>query len=386
MRTHWALRVSVVYALSRVLTTVLMFLHAATQPLTGNGAASVAYTSISNVWDAAWYQWVAYNGYPGELPVDSEGYVDENAWAFMPVYPYLVRVLATATGVGWEHMAVAVSVLAGWGAALMFHRLLAIRLGPGTSFFAVILFCVAPLSPVLQIGYAESLQLFLLATALYLLVRRRYGWMFPVIVVMGLTRPSGLAFALLLGLYWLYRLARRRSEPFPARENATVIGLGATSVATALLWPGLAALATGSLTAYTDTELSWRSAYIGPQHLIPFTPWFQGAEWWFGFPTGLLILILAVAAFVGLLVSPGMRRLGPEATLWCVAYALYLLAFFFPQSSTFRLLMPLFPLLAAFAAPRWMWYRVPLVALSIAGQWWWLQSCFHLGGSTWWVP
>lgn len=386
MRTPWVLRVSIVYLLSRVLTTVLLFQHAAGQPITGNGRTSISYLSISTVWDAVWYQWVAYNGYPNELPRDAEGVVGQNSWAFMPVYPFLVRAVSTVTGAGWEVCAVAVSVLAGWGAALMFHQLLTTRLAAGTAFYAVILFCVAPLSPMLQIGYAESLQLFLLATALWLLVTRRYGWLFPVVVVLGLTRPSGLAVALMFGLYWFYRLGRRRTEAFPARENVTVIALGVTAGLTALLWPAAAALATGSLSAYTDTELSWRAAYIGPQHLIPFTPWLQAAEWWFGFPLGVLLLILALAAFVGLLLTPGMRRLGPEATLWCIAYAVYLLAVFFPQSSTFRLLMPLFPLLAAFAAPRSLWYRVPLVLLFIAGQWWWMQACLHLGGSTWWVP
>ena len=35
-----------------------------------------------------------------------------------------------------------------------------------------------------------------------------------------------------------------------------------------------------SATAYTDTELAWRAPYIGYEELVPFTPWFQGAEWW----------------------------------------------------------------------------------------------------------
>jgi len=382
----WALRVSVVYLLSRVLTTTLLLLHAQTQPITGYGQSPVNYLSISGAWDAAWYQWVAYHGYPSELPLDADGRVQQNAWAFMPFYPLLVRALSELTGFGWEHLAVAVSVLAGWGAALMLYKVLALRLDASTAFFAVVLFCIAPLSPVLQIGYAEALQLFLLTTGLYLLMRRRYAWLFPLVVVLALTRPSGLALALMLGLYWLYRLRHRRSDAFERRESGTVIALGITSLAAALAWPAFAAASTGSLTAYTDTELSWRAAYIGPQHLVPFTPWFQAADWWFGFPAGLLILVLVLAAFTALLLTPAMRRLGPELTLWCIAYALYLLAFFFPQSSVFRLLMPLLPMLGVLAAPRSLWYRIPLGLIMIAGQWWWMQACLHLGSSTWWVP
>ena len=93
-----------------------------------------------------------------------------------------------------------------------------------------------------------------------------------------------------------------------------------------------------------------------------------------------------IAVFTALLLTPAMRRLGPELTLWCIAYALYLLAFFFPQSSVFRLLMPLLPMLGVLAAPRSLWYRIPLGLTMIAGQWWWMQACLHLGSPTWWVP
>ena len=43
--------------------------------------------------------------------------------------------------------------------------------------------------------------------------------------------------------------------------------------------------------------------------------------------------------------TPAVKRLGVDLRFWVASYALYLLAVFFPQSSTFRLLMPMFPLL-----------------------------------------
>lgn len=48
--------------------------------------------------------------------------------------------------------------------------------------------------------------------------------------------------------------------------------------------------------------------------------------------------------------------------------------------------MPLLPMLGVLAAPRSLWYRIPLGLTMIAGQWWWMQACLHLGSSTWWVP
>ena len=98
---------------------------------------------------------------------------------------------------------------------------------------------------------------------------------------------------------------------------------------------------------------------------MPFTSWFQGADWWFSFMLGLpgWLGIVRRAAHPGalrasLLFSPAVRRLGVDLRFWLAAYALYLLAVFFPQSSTFRLLMPLFPLLGVLAMPRSRVYRV----------------------------
>ena len=52
-------------------------------------------------------------------------------------------------------------------------------LEPDRALFAVVLFCVAPVSPIMQFGYAESLGFLLLALALLLLVERRYGGSSP---------------------------------------------------------------------------------------------------------------------------------------------------------------------------------------------------------------
>jgi len=62
----------------------------------------------------------------------------------------------------------------------------------------------------MQFGYAESLGFLWLALALLLLVDRRYGWLFPVVLVWSFTRPGALAFALTLVLLtFLVTLAAR---------------------------------------------------------------------------------------------------------------------------------------------------------------------------------
>jgi hypothetical protein len=119
---------------------------------------------------------------------------------------------------------------------------------------------------------------------------------------------------------------------------------------------------------------------------VPFTSWFQSGEWWLGQPLGLIAVIALVGAFVLVLASPAVRRLGVDIRLWSASYALYLFAVFFPQSSTFRILAPLFPLVGALALPRARWYRWSVVIVFLALQVGWLLICWGIDGRDWTPP
>ncbi|WP_241986178.1 hypothetical protein [Cryobacterium sp. TMT2-17-1] len=384
--TPWWALVALIWAASRLVTTTLVLLLANVQGANPWTGVSPGYAEFANMWDARWYNIVAVAGYPSTLPLTAGGEIAENAWAFMPGYPVVVRLLMVLLGQPWAPVAVFVSLAASLGAALLFYRLMRTVQASGTALFAVVLFCVAPLSPVLQFGYAESLYLFLLTLALLLLLERRYVLLFPVIAVMALTRPSGLAFALALGLHVVHRWLARTKDPFSVRERLLASSVAVFSGISGLAWPAIAWIATGSITAYTDTELAWRSAYIGYQELVPFTAWFQGGVWWLGMPLGIIVVSGLILAFGLTLLLPAVRRLGTDLRFWLASYGLYLLAVFFPQSSTFRLLMPMFPLLGAVAQPRSAVYRVGIVLLFIAGQWGWLLLCWGVDGADWTPP
>jgi len=384
--TPWWGKVFVVWALSRLVTTSLVLVLASVQGPNAWTGASPKYVDFANMWDGNWYNIVAVSGYPSVLPITEAGQIGENAWAFMPGYPMLARLLMELTGVSWAPIAVFVSVAFSLGTALLFYRLMARVQSPATALFAVVLFCVAPLSPILQFAYAESMYLFFLTLALYLLLERRYGLLYPVIAVMALTRPSGLAFALALGLHVIYRFVTRSRDPFALRERMLAASVALFSALMGLAWPVAAWAATGDLTAYTDTELAWRAPYIGYQELVPFTAWFQSGVWWLGSPWGIVVVTALIAAVAVSLFTPAVRRLGVDLRLWVASYGLYLLAVFFPQSSTFRLLMPMFPLLGAAAVPRSRIYRVFIVVLFVAGQWGWLLICWGVDGYDWTPP
>jgi hypothetical protein len=388
-------RVLAIFVASRVVTTFIMLAFAAAQPeVPGWVGATPDYFNFATIWDGRWYWVINGSGYPSELPVDDSGNVGENAWAFMPAYPFLLRIF-TVIGIPFPVIAPLVSTAFAFGAALLFYRMMSRFLPSGSALFAVALFCFAPLSPILQVAYAESMHLFLLFAALVLLLERRYWLMIPVVVLMSLTRPSGLAFALCLLLHAIHRFVVRRREPFPLKDRVAVVVAGLISALAGVAWPLIAWAVTGSATAYTDTELVWRAGYIGRRELIPFQSWPQGAEFWLHFigvpdpvdlVLGTTLVVILAAGFGVFLFTPWARRLGVDLRFWLASYAIYLLAVFFPQSSTFRLLMPLAPALGALAVPRSRVFRAVLIVLGVAGQVGWVCIAWWISGVDWSPP
>lgn len=396
------LQVVIVWGAGRLLTTFLLAAYAAQQPETWQTPSRPDLFTFSSIWDAEWYQRIAQGGYPSELPRGDDGRVTENAWAFMPVFPMIVRMLMLVSGLPFQVVAVFVSLAFGLAATLVFHKLLSKLLDPNTAMFATVLFSIAPLSPMLQLSYAESLQMFFLSLLLLLLVERRWALMAPVIVIASLTRPTGLAWAMTLGLYLVFRWWQARSgrDVFPGREQFAVVGVGALSVLSGFAWLLIAWAVTGDFHAYLDTELAWRSHYTGPGELVPFSAWFHGGYFWIGwfFPDAfgddsivrtivsiVVVAVVIVGMFAGL-AAPVMKRLGVEVRLWLISYLTYLVAVFFPQSSTFRLLLPMFPTLGVVALPRSPVYRIAVVAASIVGQIVWIHWCWYVIGHDWTPP
>ena len=380
-------QVAIIFFASRVVTTVFLLAFASQQQETWQSPAKPDLWTYSNLWDSAWFERIATGpyGYSSELPRNEEGQVTENAWAFMPLYPVLVRGLMLATTLPWDVASVLVATAFGFAAAWVFNRTLALVVDKSTTAFATLLFCIAPTSPLLQLGYAESAQSFFVAVLLYLLIKRQWLVMLPVIVLASFTRPTGLAWAMTLGLYFLARwwMHAKGREPFPRPEVIKVMIAGLLSAIAGFGWLLIAWAVTGEPSAYIDTELAWRIHYTGPIELEPFTGWFHGSTFWFGQPIGAVIVVLFVIVVVGAIALPIMRRLGIEIRIWLLSYFTYLFAVFFPQSSTFRLLMPMFPVLGAIAIPKSPLYRVGVVVLMLAGQLLWLYVCWYTVEGDW---
>ncbi|RAD63171.1 hypothetical protein DN508_36055, partial [Burkholderia multivorans] len=80
---------------------------------------------------------------------------------------------------------------------------------------------------------------------------------------------------------------------------------------------------------------------------------------------------------VALILSPAGARMGRTLQLFCLAYGIYLLIFFTPQTSTLRLLLPLFPLALTLSAVRSRGYRVAVIVAFILLQIVWVGYLWH---------
>ncbi len=390
-RWPWWLQVGGLYLAARLVSACIFMAAALHQGVNPWFPAKPDYWNFINIWDARWYGEALQHGYPADLPTDDAGNVQENAWAFYPLFPLLGRSLTGLTGIAPAASLTVIAMLAGLAASLVVYRLFRHKATHRTALWGTVFVSTFPVSAVLQVPYAESLNLLLLAGSLLLVVRRHYLRAIPVVLLMCLSRPTGVPFAAMAGLLFLYRAyprlaARSRSLPgtvggHTAGELWSLAGLAAASGAGALLWPAIAWLSTGDLQAYTKTETVWRG-----QDLVPFKPWFDTGVQLFGPVLGPLAPFVFVATFVLLMMSRPVAALGAELRLWCVCYMGYLLVFLHPQTSTFRMLLPLFPLaLSAALVSRSRAYRGTVVIMFLLLQivwvvWLWAWAQLPGGG------
>ncbi|MFD6093174.1 hypothetical protein ACFWGN_13720 [Oerskovia sp. NPDC060338] len=402
VRWPWWVQVLAVYAAARLVTAAILLVVARSQESNLWTDAAPSYAAwTGRMWDASWYQQIAEHGYPAELPVGADGQVQQNVWAFYPLFPFLVRAVQQVTGLGWDVVAPTTALLCGAGAMLVIHRLveragrLAVARRPGLPLATVALVSVFPSSVVLQVAYTEALALLLIAGALYLVWARRYEWAGLVVVLLGFSRAVALPLALVVAWHAAVRgrawwRARRvvghtpggGSVAVPWRDVARIGGLLVVTVLSGLVWQVLCGLVTGRPDAYFLTQEAWRGT--GP--VVPFVPWVEVSQMLFGGAgPWVLLAVLAAVAAVGL--SPVARRLGPELQAWPLAYLGYLVAVIEPWTSLVRFLLLAFPLGAVTLGwTRSRWWFWGCVVACVAGQAWWVWGLWRLTPPSGWPP
>ena len=343
-RAPWWLKVTLIYACARLVSYAILLgaaWHADASPW---GGRQPDYLTFIDRWDAGWYERIYDGGYPTTIPRNAAGTAQPNQWAFYPVFPLLARGLSAVTGLGWPAAGVIVATAAGLAAALVIYALFRNVSSPPTALWGVAFFAMFPASPILQVPYAESLGIFFLAAALHLLIKRQYWAALPLVALLCLSRPAGAPFAAVVAFHLLLRWWHRKKDAYPVSE---VVAGGVLLIFSTLMtfaWILIAWWVTGDRSAYTDTETAWRGS-----GLVLFKPWADAGVELVGPFWGPVLPVLLVVLAALYFNSRAVRRIGFELRVWSAMYLLYLLAVLHPQSSTFRMLLPLFPLALAAA-------------------------------------
>lgn len=372
------------YAVTRAVAFVILSTVAGHQVPTGMSGGDdkpLDYLGFMAMWDGQWYERIATGGYPHVLPRDDLGHVEQNPWAFYPMFPVLARGLMIVTGWSFNAAGSTLALLMGFGAAALMGVLLRDRIGRAATVAVVFAWGLFPASVTLQIAYTESLAMLVLLATLIAVDRQRWLAAAGFAVLTGLARPIAVPLGVVTLVAVVVRWRSRHDRPLARREPlvmlAALVGCGLAG----LIWPGIAWFVTGERSAYTDTMASWR----GPGEMTPFIPWAHRARDFYG-AAGMPLLVVACLLIVVMVCGPWSRALGANLRAWTLAYPAYLLAVLDPFTSIFRYLIPMFPLLvpllgAGWVSPRrrgFLALRLGLVAvLFVGGQWWWTEVLYQ---------
>ncbi len=383
------LTVLVVYALSRVVSLAAIWVAATWfQNPAGVGHPDPTVGDVIGLWDGVWYQRIVEDGYPVPLPVDADtGRVTYSAWAFYPLYPYLVKAVMV-TGLPFAVAGALVNLVLGAVAVVLIHALFRSSYHAARqpqrerlALVAACLWCFYPTTSVMLKPYTEALAVALVAGALLVLVRRQYLLVAALAVPIGFTRgvAPALGIAVLIHLVARWREDRAAGRrPIAGQRVGAVAMLGALGVS-AVAWPVVAGVATGVPTAFFDVQAAWGQKPADG----PFVLWFQWA-WESKGLFGVVVLVALAGTYVALVLGRHGRWLSLEMRAWALAYPVFLFAVVRPITSMWRFLlldMPLAALLASVAmrtangqqvVPHWK-RRVGVVVLVL------------LGGITWWT-
>ncbi|WP_018156735.1 hypothetical protein [Demetria terragena] len=352
----------------------------------GAGEDGVGYFDMTRIWDGDWYFRIVEEGYPSELPRNAAGDLQQNQWAFYPLYPMLVRAVMAITGLSFPVAAPLLALALGAGAALVMAVLLRDKVGPFVAFCAVAVYAASPPSPTLQLAYTESLAMLLLCAFLLALTREKWWLATALALLTGIARPVALPLGLVALVAVIWRWRSRADRPI---DRSTYAGMASSLIAcglSGLMWPTYVGWRTGESSAYTDTMATWRAS----GEIVPFAPWFDNARYALGDVAGPLVLVLATVLIIAAMAGPWAAALGPELRVWTLGYLLYLAAVLDVWTSLYRYLLFIFPLAVVLIGGGWLasdprsrmrfvgLRASVLVLLGLAWQVWWVWELLRL--------
>ncbi|MCS0604162.1 glycosyltransferase family 39 protein [Streptomyces sp. LP11] len=318
------------------------------QPRFGGGAHA---WDVLATWDGWWYQQIALHGYdPKLIPVPgATGLItlEGNSAAFFPLYPALIRLTSSLTGLGSYGAGMLVSVLASFAAALGVYAVAEHLGGRRTGLAAAGLWAVWPGSGVEWAVYSDSLYVALAAWACHAVLTRRWLTAGVLVFAAGLNRPTAAALIAALGLAALLALRRGQDGVLRPLLAAAIAPLGLFGY---LLWVGNRM---GDLGGYFKLQSgAWAHSFdYGEQTLDVLTSVPVGKfDYLFAYPFADVISVCVILLACALL--PLLIRLRPPAVLVVYTVLTLLLVLGSQQivANISRYLLPCFPLFLPLAS------------------------------------
>lgn len=315
-------------------------------------------------WDGWWYQQIAAHGYhPALVPVPgATGLItlEGNSAAFFPLYPALMRLVSSCTGLGLLGAGLVVSVAASFVAALGIHAVTARVSGRRAGLAAAGLWAVWPGSGVEWSGYSESLYVALAAWACYAMMRRNWLTAGLLTCFAGLTRPTATALIAALALAALVDVVRhrravrrwgdRRAPEGPRRRDAVLRPVAAVLIAPAglagyLVWVGHRMGDYGGY--FTLQDKAWAHSFDYGRHTVKVLSSLMVGHYDYLFAYPHEDVIAAGTVLLALIALPLLVRLRPPLVLTVSTVLTMALVLGSQQifGNVSRYLLPAFPLL-----------------------------------------
>lgn len=211
-------------------------------------------------WDSHWYIDIATYGYR-LLPTQSNV-------VFFPLYPTMMRVVHTVTGLPASIAGFLISWAAYLAALALFARWIAARWDPDGTARHVVVIGVAgaalhPAGVFFQIVYPEAVFFLLTVLLLEAIAREKALLCFALAAGMVLTRPQGLFAAITVGCVDLFEIASRKRR-WP-RATSWAIGFGTLAALGAFM--AHLAVETGDPTSFW-TKRRWWDTQASPWNLV----------------------------------------------------------------------------------------------------------------------
>ena len=247
---RWATRLIVVAVGSRAIVLLAAWVaekFVARNPNLVPGDSAPLLQSLTS-WDGWWYLGIVRDGYHSQALIG--GYHD---YAFLPLYPALVRLLSEPFP-GYEGLIAVILSNLLFGVSLALLVLLGTRhLSDSVAFRAAALLAIFPFSAVFSMAYAESLFMVLMLGALLAAETRRPVVAGVLLALATLTRLQGIVLLIPIAmLLW--------KEDRPARPAWLALLLGPAAAMAALGW---VVWLTGDVTSYGAAQGAWGREGLG---------------------------------------------------------------------------------------------------------------------------